>query len=225
MPTPNRALLPRILALVLCAAPALAGAQQEGTDFRSLTPARPTENPGKIEVLEFFSYACPHCNEFYPQLHAWLALQKKDVVLRRVPVSFDRPPWMNLARAYYAMQATGVLEKLDGALFAAIHDRHESLFDEQTLADWIGKNGGSPDRFTTAYTSFAVNNQTVQADAMAQDYGVEGVPMLAVDGKYVALGNTFPEILKNTDMLIAKVRAEHAAAPPAATKKKPPAKG
>jgi protein dithiol oxidoreductase (disulfide-forming) len=224
MPTPNRALARWLLGLLLAAAPALLSAQQEGTDFRTLTPARPTENPGKIEVVEFFSYACPHCNEFYPQLHAWLAMQKKDVVLRRVPVSFERPPWMNLARAFYAMQATGVLDKLDGPLFAAIHDKHESLFDEQSLADWVGKNGGNAEQFAAAYTSFGVNNQTVQADAMGTDYGVEGVPTLAVGGKYVALGDSFPEILKNTGALIIKVRAEHAAAAPAGAKKKPPAK-
>lgn len=219
MPILNRAPARWLLALLLAAAPALLSAQQEGTEFRTLTPPRATEHPDKIEVTEFFSYGCPHCNEFYPQLHAWLAMQKSDVVLRRVPVSFERPPWINLARAFYAMQATGMLDKLDGPLFAAIHDKHESLFDEQSLADWVGKNGGSAEKFSAAYTSFGVNNQTVQADAMGTDYGVEGVPTLAVDGKYVALGNTFPEILKNTDALIAKVRAARAAAPAAARKK------
>jgi protein dithiol oxidoreductase (disulfide-forming) len=182
-------------------------AQQEGTDFRTLTPRQPTEHPGKIEVSEFFSYACPHCNDFYPLLSAWLAQQPKDVVLRRVPVGFGRPPWENLQRAYYALKATGDLERLDAALFQAIHEKHELLFDESTLVEWVGKNGGSADKFAAAYTSFSVNNETVQADKMAEDYGVDGVPTVAVNGQYVALGSSFPEILANTTKLIARVRS------------------
>ena len=170
-------------------------------------------------MTEFFSYACPHCNEFYPQLHTWLATQQQDVVLRRVPVGFNRPPWINLARTFYALQSLGLLDKLDGPLFNAIHEKHEQLWDEDSIAQWVGKNGGSADKFAAAYASFSVNNQTVQGDAMAEDYGVDGVPTLAVDGRYVALGNTFPEILKNTDALVAKARAEHAAAPKPAAKK------
>jgi protein dithiol oxidoreductase (disulfide-forming) len=194
---------------------ATAAAQQEGTDFRTLTPRQPTENPGKIEVTEFFSYACPHCNEFFPLLNAWLAQQPKDVVLRRVPVGFGRPPWENLQRAYYALKASGDLGRLDGALFEAIHEKHEPLFDEPSLADWVGKNGGSADKFAAAYTSFSVNNETVQADKAAEDYGVDGVPTMAVNGQYVALGSTFPEILGNTTKLIARVRAARGGARPA----------
>jgi protein dithiol oxidoreductase (disulfide-forming) len=186
-------------------------AQQEGTDYRKVSPPQPIENPGKIEVTEFFSYGCPHCNEFYPLLKAWLAQQKPDVVLRRVPVGFERPPWENLQRAFYALKASGDLEKLDSALFDAIHEKHQMLFDESSLVDWVGKNGGNATKFATAYTSFSVNNDTVQADKMAQDYGVDAVPTIAVNGEYVALGDSHAEILNNTSKLIAKVRAERAA--------------
>jgi len=220
MPTLKRVLpLTLMLAGLLSLVPTLAGALQEGTDFRTVTPAQPTESPGKIEVTEFFSYACPHCNEFRAPLLAWLATQKKDVVFKRVPVSFDRPQWTNLARAFYALKSLGLLDKLDGPLFAAIHEQHLPLFDEASLADWVGKNGGNAEQFAAAYTSFAINNATVQADTASQAYGVDGVPTIAVDGKYVALGASHAEILKNTDALIAKVRAERAAA--AAAKKAP----
>jgi thiol:disulfide interchange protein DsbA len=208
------------LALCLLAAvswlhPAPAAAQQEGTTFRTLTPPQPTDSPGKIEVVEFFSYACPHCNEFHPLLTAWLAKQPKDVVLRRVPVGFNRPAWINLQRAFYTLQTTGDLDRLDGALFNAIHVKHEQLFDEQSLADWVAKNGGNGEKFAAYYVSFGVNNQTFQADKMAEDYGVEAVPTMAVDGRYVVLGQSFADILANTDQLITKVRAERAAAKPA----------
>jgi thiol:disulfide interchange protein DsbA len=192
-----------------------AAALQEGVDYRLVQPPQHSASPGKIEVVEFFSYACPHCNEFYPKLNAWLARQPKDVVLRRVPVGFDRPQWVNLERAYYALEATGDLGKLDGALFHAIHEEHKQLFDEEALADWVGKQGGNADKFASAYTSFGVNNETVQADQMAMAYGIDGVPTLAIDGRYVAIGHDHDEILRNVDQLIAKVRAERAAAKPA----------
>jgi protein dithiol oxidoreductase (disulfide-forming) len=220
----NRLLMLTAVLLAPLAFASTAGAepatpQLADSDFRALTPAQPTSSPGKIEVIEFFSFACPHCKEFYPLLTTWLAKQPKDVVLVRVPVGFNRPPWINLQRAYYALQSTGDIARLDGALFQAIHDEGRQLFDEQSLADWVGANGGSAEKFTAAYTSFGVNNQTVQADTLAEKYGVEGVPTMAVNGEYVAQGQTFAEILSNTDKLIAKVRAERASAAAAAKRK------
>ena len=184
----------------------------EGTDYRRIEPPQPTDSPGKIEVIEFFSYMCPHCKEFYPLVSTWAAKLPRNVVFRRVPVGFNRPAWINLARAYYALQVSGDLDKLDGALLHAIHDEHLQLFDEQSLADWVGKNGGHEEQFAAAYASFGVNNQTVQADQLAEKYGIEAVPTLTVNGEYLVMGQTFAEMLLNTDRLIAQAQSEaHAA--------------
>jgi len=184
----------------------------EGTDYRRIEPPQPTDSPGKIEVIEFFSYMCPHCKEFYPLVSTWAAKLPRNVVFRRVPVGFNRPAWINLARAYYALQVSGDLDKLDGALFHAIHDEHLQLFDEQSLADWVGKNGGHEEQFAAAYASFGVNNQTVQADQLAEKYGIEAVPTLTVNGEYLVMAQTFAEMLLNTDRLIAQAQSEaHAA--------------
>jgi protein dithiol oxidoreductase (disulfide-forming) len=183
-----------------------------GTDYRKIQPPQPTTTPGKIEVIEFFSYMCPHCKEFYPLVSTWEAQLPKNVVFRRVPVGFNRPAWVNLARAYYALQVSGDLDKLDGALFRAIHEEHLQLFDEPSLADWVGKNGGHAEQFAAAYTSFGVNNQTVQADQLAEKYAIEAVPTMAVNGEYLAMGSKFAEILANTDRLIAQVQTEARAA-------------
>jgi thiol:disulfide interchange protein DsbA len=188
----------------------------EGTDYRKIEPPQPTMSPGKIEVIEFFSYMCPHCSEFNPLVTTWVATLPKNVVFRRVPVGFNRPAWINLARAYYALQASGDLEKLDAPLFHAIHEEHLQLFDEQSLADWVGKNGGSAEKFASAYTSFGVNNQTVQADQLVDHYRIDAVPTMAVNGEYAAMGKNFAEILANTDRLIAQVQtAARAAGAPA----------
>lgn len=204
-------------ALVLLSPPRALAQLVEGRDYRTVTPPQPTSSPGKIEVIEFFSYGCPHCSEFYPLVSAWVARLPKDVAFKRVAVGFGRPQWVNLARAYYALVATGDFAKLDGALFEAIHAQHQPLFDEESIAHWVGQHGGNAAQFANAYTSFGVNNETYQADEMSTIYGVEGIPTLAVNGKYVVIGNSFAELLEHCDKVIAKVRAEESGAPKAAS--------
>jgi protein dithiol oxidoreductase (disulfide-forming) len=203
---------------LIIAGAASAAEPVEGKNFRLAVPAQPIDNPGKIEVIEFFSYACPHCNEFHPLLSAWLAKQGKDLVLRRIPVGYSRPPWIIMQHTYYALQSTGDLNRLDGPLFSALHDQHRRLYDLQSIADWVGANGGNSEGFTAAFNSFGVNNQIAEADRMAEVFGIEGVPTMTVDGKYVALGDTFEDILANTDMLVAKERAQVHATRPAPAK-------
>ena len=231
MPTRIRFLTLAVLCLAAAAPGAGAPASPqltEGHDYRLLTPPRPTSSPGKIEVLEFFSYGCPHCAKFNPLVSAWAASLPKDVVFKRVPVGYGRQAWVNLSRAYYSLQATGELGKLDAALFRAIHDEHENLFDEQSIADWVGKQGGDAARFTNAYASFGVNNQTVLADQTTEDYGITAVPTLVVNGRYVVVSpeqaadeeQTFKELLQLTAKVIALARA---AVPQAAVPAKAPA--
>jgi protein dithiol oxidoreductase (disulfide-forming) len=224
---PVTAALCVVTAMLLFASGPAAAQAVEGHDYRTVNAPEPNTTPaGKIEVTEFFSYGCPHCNDFYPLVTAWLARQPKDVVFKRVPVGFGRPQWVNLARAYYALLDIGELERLDGALFHAIHEEHLELFDLGSLAAWVGKHGGDADKFTNAYTSFGVNNQTVQADQMAEDFQVTGIPTLAVNGRYVVLGAqeasdehaAFLELLTTADKVIAMARAADAHKAAAAAK-------
>jgi thiol:disulfide interchange protein DsbA len=210
-------------------------ALQEGTDFLALVPPQPTSQRNRIEVVEFFSYGCPHCARFYPLLNAWVAKLPPDVVFRRVPVGFGRDAWVNLQRAYYSLESTGDLTRLDGPLFHAIHEERKPLFDESSIADWVGRNGGNADKFAAAYTSLGINTQAFQADKMAEDFRIGGVPALAVDGRYVALvpgseneAQGLNDLLATTDQLIARVRSERAAAkaaPSAAAASKPAPQG
>lgn len=200
------------LALVALALPSHAAGLVEGTDYRTLNLPQQSDAHGKIEVIEFFSYGCPHCNEFYPLISAWAARLPKDVVLRHVACGMGRIAWTNLAKAYYALESTGDLARLDGQIFHAIHEERLSLFDEKSINDWVGKHGVDPAKFVTAFDSFGVNTKLNQAEQMVENYKIDGVPALAVGGKYVAMGNSFEQLLANADALIAKVRAERAAA-------------
>jgi len=205
-----------LTALLLSSAPQ--AALEEGKNFVTLAPAHQPGQHNKIEVVEFFSYGCPHCARFYPMISDWLAKLPHDVVFRRVPVGFGRDPWINLQRTYYALESTGDLARLDGPLFRAIHEERKPLFDESSIADWVGRNGGNADKFAAAYTSLGVNTQTFQADKMAEDFRIAGIPSLAVDGRYVALvpasgdeAQGLNDLLATADQLIARVRSERAA--------------
>jgi protein dithiol oxidoreductase (disulfide-forming) len=221
--TPSRRTLARLLSVlaVLLVSTAPRAALEEGKNFDSLVPPQPTSQHNKIEVVEFFSYGCPHCARFSPLLNAWVAKLPPDVLFRRVPVGFNRDAWVNLQRAYYALDSTGDLARLDGPLFHAIHEERKPLFDESSIADWVGRNGGNADKFTAAYISLDVNKRTFQADQMAEAFRVAGVPVLAIDGRYVAHPDgsdeeqALKDLLANADELIARVRSERSAARPA----------
>lgn len=183
-------------------------AQTAGRDFTPVAPAQPTEDPGKIEVLEFFSYGCPHCNDFNPHLAAWAAKLPADVVVKKVPVTFGRPAWANIARLFYALEVTGDGARLDADIFRAIHGERVSLFEEKTMAEWVAKKGVDPKKFADAFGSFGVVSRVRRADQLAQAYRITGVPALAVDGKYLVGGQDFNDTLAIAGKLVAKARAE-----------------
>jgi thiol:disulfide interchange protein DsbA len=201
------------LVLVVLSLPSQAAGLVEGTDYRTVDPPQHSDSPpGKIEVLEFFSWGCPHCNEFNPLITQWAEKAPKDVVLKRVATGMGRTAWTNLARAYYALGSLGFADSLNAPIFHAIHEEHQPLFDEGAITAWVGKHGVDPAKFRTAFDSFGVNTQLNQAEQMVENYKVDGVPSLAVGGKYMVLGNSFEEIIAHLDAVVAKVRAERAAA-------------
>jgi thiol:disulfide interchange protein DsbA len=185
-----------------------ATAQTAGKDYTAIVPAQPTEEPAKIEVLEFFSYGCPHCSDFHPLLSQWAAKQPGDVVVRKVPITFGRAAWANAARLFYALEATGDLARLDGDVFKAIHNDRVNLFEENAIKEWVAKKGVDPKKFADAFSSFGVMSKVKRGDQLAQAYKIQGVPALAVDGKYLVGGKDFGEALAISEKLIAKARAE-----------------
>jgi thiol:disulfide interchange protein DsbA len=178
-----------------------------GHDYVVLNVPQPQGAKGKIEVIEFFSWGCPHCYEFYPLLARWLATLPKDVAFKRVPVGFGHPEWDNLAKTYYALQSTGDLARLDGPIFEAIHREHVSLYDEESITAWVGKHGVNVAQFTAAYRSFGVNTSVGQAQQTVIDYRVDGIPTLAIGGRY-KVSDDHTKMLAVTNELIAKARAE-----------------
>ena len=173
-----------------------------GREYKPLATPQTPETPGKLEVLEFFSYACPHCNAFHPLVTQWAKQLPANAVFIRVPVSFGRPEWGQLVRAYYALQATGDLGRLDSALFDAIHKEHQTLFNEATLTAWAVQHGVPEEKFRAAYNSFNVTTRASHADQLSRDYQVQGVPTLVVDGKYEVQGKDHTELLANASQVV-----------------------
>jgi thiol:disulfide interchange protein DsbA len=183
----------------------------EGKDYTVLREAQPVESKGKIEVVEVFSYACPHCFEMHPRITAWAGKLPADTVLRKIPAGFKNPGWIPLARAYYALESTGDLKRLEGPLFEAIHRERQPLMDEKSITEWVAKQGVDRAKFSTAWNSFGVNTRMSQNERQMVGYEVSGVPMIVVDGRYTVLGNSYEQMLENTGALVAKIRAERAA--------------
>ena len=182
---------------------------KEGTDYLTLKNRVATDvGKGKIEVLEFFWYNCPHCNAFEPALSAWSKKLPKDVMLKRVPVRF-REDFEPQQRAFYVLEALGKVEELQAKMFAAIHVEKQNLAKLDTLLIWAEKNGIPSKQFSDLYNSFAVIGKARQAAKLQEDFKVEGVPALGIGGRFYvdgSLAGSMERALQITDFLISDLR-------------------
>lgn len=184
----------------------------EGRDYTVLPEPRPTESSKNIEVLEFFWYGCPHCNDLHPLIKAWQKKMPKDVSFRYVPAVF-RANWVVGSKTFYALEALSVRDKLHDKVYDAIHLDKIDLSKEDILFDWMAKQGIERPKFIDAYNSFSVQNQATRSTQMSKDYNLSGVPALVVDGRYLTsgrMGGTPQDAIRTLEELIVKVRKERA---------------
>ena len=202
------------LGVVLAVFALPAQAQQLGGDYTEVVPPLAGDAPDKIEVIEFFSYACPHCNELNPMLNQWAAKLPVDVAFRKVAVGFNSPFYQLMAKLFYSLDALGEAKRLDEPVFNAIHNQGVKLVDEKSVTAWVKTQGIDGKKFGDVFASFGVANQAKRADALVQQAKIRGVPSLLVDGRYLVGGPNIKsnaDLLTVTDKLVAKVRAERAA--------------
>ena len=203
------------LALTATLASALMAQVQfsEGTHYQRLKNPQTVESGAKIEVIEFFSYGCPHCRDLEEFLGAWIKRAPVNVSFKRVPALFQ-VPWVNLAKVFYTLEALG-REDLSAKAFLAIHTSGVKLNDEKVFFEWAGNNGLDVKKTQEMWASFAINTKMNRAKMLAINYELDGVPTLFVDGKFKLQPTTEgqgPVAHKNApavlDSLIAKARAE-----------------
>ena len=194
--------------LLLASGATLAQAPVEGRDYSLIQPPQPPANATKIEVLEFFTYACPHCSSFEPMIGPWSRSLPADVAFRRVPVSFLFNA-ENFQRTYFALEATGLVEQMQSKVFAAVHVERQRLDKPEDIAALVTKNGGDGAKFLAAFKSFSVATAVTKAKKLQADYKIEAVPALTIHGRYLtspSQANGGPQSLAVADALIDKVR-------------------
>ena len=188
---------------------AQARAPQEGKDYRALDKRVPVEAPaGKIEVVEFFWYSCPHCNAFEPKLNAWLKKAPADVAFRRVPVAF-RDDFVPQQRLYYALEAMGKLDELHSKVFNEIHVNKQPTSKEDQIVAFVEKNGVDKAKFQELYNSFSVSTKARRAKQLQDLYVVDGVPAMGVAGRYYVdgdLAGNMDRALQVVDYLVGEAR-------------------
>ncbi len=189
---------------------AQAGNPRVGVDFRTLDRAAPVDAPaGKIEVIEFFWYGCPHCNAFEPVLEPWAKSLPADVVFKRVPVAFQSS-FVQQQQLFYALEAMGLVDKLHAKVFAAIHRDRLKLATAPDINAWIAKQGVDATAFAGHFNSFSVAAKARRASQLTEAYRVEGVPALGVAGRFYTDGEltrNMARALQVAAFLIGEVRA------------------
>ena len=184
----------------------LAADFQEGKDYRLLEKPVPTSTGDKIEVVEAFSYACPHCFSLEPATAEWLKTKPENVELVRIAAIW-RPDWEALARSYYAAAQLGVLDKVHKPLFDAIHTEKKQLATPEQIADFLATQGVDKTTFLNTYNSFAVETHVQRGKQLIQRYAILGVPAFIVNGKYfvdLSTAGSAPRLFEVIDYLVAK---------------------
>ena len=200
--------------LAVCSAlgQSLTWAQQAfraGKDYLTLERPLATDvGPGKVELVEFFWYSCPHCNAFEPRFASWVKALPKDVEVKRVPVRF-RDDFEPQQRMYYVLEALDKVEALHGKLFQAIHVEKQNLGSAEALAQWADKNGIPKAKFVELYNAFGVVTKAKRAHQLQEAFKVQGVPALGIGGRFYtdgSLSGSMERALQITDYLIAEIR-------------------
>jgi thiol:disulfide interchange protein DsbA len=182
---------------------------KEGKDYNKLErPLLSDTGTGKIEVIEFFWYSCPHCNAFEPTFANWVKTASKDLTIRRMPVAFN-DSFAPQQRLFFALEALNLLETIHAKVFTAVHVEKQALNTEASILAWVEKQGVDKTKFAEAYKSFGMTSKLRRAVQLQNEFKVEGVPSLGIAGRFYTDGSmagSMERALQVTDALLAQVR-------------------
>ncbi len=205
----RRTLIAALAAAALPVPSALRAQPRGDAGYSTLANALPVENPGKIEIAEFFWYGCIHCYNLQPVLDAWLLKLPPDVVFRRIPAVFNEPRRAHDAAIYYAFEALGVLDKLHRPFFDAIHKDRLKTDNPAALNEWLARNGVDLKKFEAVTKSFGVQSKAKRAAQLTAGAHIDGTPALMVHGRYTISteqGGSREGMLANAERLIPVAR-------------------
>ena len=188
-----RGLLPLLAAVCLTGtAQAQDVRVRQNIDYR-LIPPQPVETGDRIEVIDFFWYGCPHCNELQPALEDWAKRKPADVTLRRVPVIL-RDSWAPHARIYYTLELLGEIERLHPKVYHGYHVEELHMSRPEVMEQWAVRNGIERRRWLDAYYSPEVDARVARAFQATKRYDVQGTPSVVVDGLYLTSSSMTPGV-------------------------------
>lgn len=183
---------------------------EAGKDYLVVDPRAAVDAPaGKVEVVEFFGYFCPHCNAFEPTLSAWLKTLPAHVAFRRAHVAFS-DAMAPQQRLFLSLDAMGLIEKMQSSVFAAIHKDKLKLNTRDEIVEWVAKQGVDKAKFLENYNSFSIATKASRMTQLQNAYKLEGVPALGVAGRFYVdgtLAGSMLRVLQVADYLIAEVKA------------------
>ena len=183
-------------------------------DYR-LIRAQPVSVASGIEVIDFFWYGCPHCNNLQPSLEQWIRRKPADVTIRRIPAIL-RDSWAPHARIYYTLEALGEAERLHQQVYRSYHVEELHMSRPEVMSEWAVRHGIARERWDEAYTSAAVTRKVEQAAQLTRAYSIEGTPSLVVNGHYLTSGNmagTIEDMMPLLDRLVRMARSLSATQP------------
>ncbi len=187
----------RVLLLALAGFAVPAPAQdtpraRQNLEYR-LIEKQPVETGDRIEVIDFFWYGCPYCNELQPALEDWIKRKPADVALRHIPVLL-RDTWAPHARIYYTLELLNEVERLHQKVYFSYHVEELHMSKPDVMEQWAARNGIDRRRWTDAYYSPEVDGKISRAKRMTETYTVKGTPSLVVDGRYLTSGDMPPTL-------------------------------
>ena len=189
--------------------PAAAQQVKRDVDYRVI-PQQPVESGERIEVLDFFFYACPYCNDLLPYLERWQKRNAAEIVFRHVPV-VRHDSWVPLAKTYFTLETMGEAGRLHSAVYRSYHVEELSMSQDKVIAEWAEKNGLDREKFMTIYRSEETQQKVERARKMTTDYDIHGTPSIVVDGKYLtstSMTPGIPQVIPVLDGLIRLARQQ-----------------
>lgn len=200
-----------LLFLVAAAAQSATPRFEEELHYFSIIPEQPGGEGNRVQIVEFFWYACPHCYTLEPHLTKWLEKKPENIEFVRIPAMFNRANVIMHAKTYYSLKLMGIADKLHETIFSAIHDEKNRLNTQAEMEELLEDNGVDIDAYRKAMKSFAVQVQAKRAAVLAERFDVRGVPAIIVDGKYRTSGLEGNTLMQVTDYLIDRVGSEKSA--------------
>lgn len=178
----------------------------KGTHYKQVASAVDSPSSEKVKVIEFFSYACPHCFKFESNVQSWLKKGNKDAEFTRVPAIFNAK-YELLAKAYYTAEILGVTEKVHQALFDAIHVKRLRIKETEDIRSIFVEHGVDGKEFDATFRSFSMATKIIQAKSLAKKFKLEGVPTLVIADQFMTdshLAGGYDQMFKVVDSLVAK---------------------